>query len=169
MRQRCTNPRSAAFYRYGARGITVRWQAFAEFAQWAQDSGYEPHLTLDRIDNDGHYEPGNCRWVDAKVQANNRASNRTGTFDGETKTLAQWAEDTRCAVSYKALHLRVTRQGMPFAEALTTKHRRPRGADECGHGHLWTPENTLVPPTGGRRCRECAHLRYLESKSEVSV
>jgi hypothetical protein len=76
MLSRCTNPFNADWARYGGRGITVcrRWQRFEDFLA---DMGSCPdRLTLDRINNDGNYEPGNCRWATWEQQVLNRRSNR---------------------------------------------------------------------------------------------
>lgn len=79
MVERCTNSNHAAYAHYGGRGITVcdRWQGKDGFANFMQDMGERPEgLTLDRIDNDGNYEPGNVRWATAKQQARNRRPRR---------------------------------------------------------------------------------------------
>jgi hypothetical protein len=73
MLDRCRNPRNPAYPNYGGRGITVckRWLSFVNFYadMWAT---YRPGLTLDRIDNDGNYEPGNCEWATRAQQIANR-------------------------------------------------------------------------------------------------
>lgn len=75
MMSRCNNKKYDAYQHYGARGIRVcdEWNGhFYDFEKWALLNGYEDDLTLDRIDNDGNYEPSNCRWTTMKVQSNNR-------------------------------------------------------------------------------------------------
>lgn len=80
MKDRCLNPRCHAYKDYGGRGISIceEWKNdFVAFQKWATESGYNNaaqrgECTLDRINNDGNYEPTNCRWVDMRVQSNNR-------------------------------------------------------------------------------------------------
>ena len=91
MRRRCSDPEHPSYADYGGRGIKVceRWQDFAAFRD---DMGPRPSPDhqIDRRDNDGNYEPSNCRWVTPVVQSNNRRSSRFLTLNGETLTMAQW-------------------------------------------------------------------------------
>lgn len=91
MIQRCSNPNSNSWRKYGARGITVceRWQSYEAFLS---DMGRKPdNMSLDRIDNNKGYEPSNCRWATSVEQANNTRSNKCLTHNGETKTISEWS------------------------------------------------------------------------------
>ena len=94
IKQRCTDPNSAAYHRYGGRGITMHPEWAADFAAFLRDVGDPPNSydTLERIDNDGGYIPGNLRWATRKEQANNRSTNAVITWRGDTRTLMEWAE-----------------------------------------------------------------------------
>lgn len=75
MKQRCTNPKLPRYKDYGLRGITVcrEWlEDFNYFYEWAMKNGYDDNLTIDRINNDGNYEPSNCRWITNKEQQLNK-------------------------------------------------------------------------------------------------
>jgi hypothetical protein len=74
MLSRCENFKTWNYKNYGGRGIRVcpEWHTMETFITWAQTHGYRDDLTIDRIDNDGNYEPGNCRWTTASQQARNR-------------------------------------------------------------------------------------------------
>lgn len=91
MRDRCNNPKNTSYAAYGDRGITVctRWDDFELFLS---DMGERPEgMEIDRMDNDGHYEPCNCRWATNEEQANNTRKNRFVTIGGQRKTISQWA------------------------------------------------------------------------------
>lgn len=92
MYTRCTNPKSIGWKNYGGRGIKLskRWMTFSNFLE---DMGERPEgKTLDRIDVNGNYCKENCRWSTPKHQGNNRRNNRRITHEGETKTVAEWAD-----------------------------------------------------------------------------
>lgn len=96
MKARCNNKNIKCYYRYGGKGISVcnAWlNNFELFMDWALNSGYAENLTIDRIDNSGNYEPGNCRWVDNKAQCNNRKTTTKITLNGETKSRMEWCEE----------------------------------------------------------------------------
>jgi len=74
MKARCSNKNNVRYHNYGGRGIKVcdEWQEFIPFMNWAITHGYTDELTLDRINNDGNYEPSNCRWATNMEQQNNK-------------------------------------------------------------------------------------------------
>jgi hypothetical protein len=122
MRHRCEYPRNKMYQDYGGRGIRVcdRWQSFDAFLA---DMGPRPspEHSLDRIDNDGNYEPENCRWTTSLVQANNKRNNIRVTFNGETRTVGEWGQ--RIGVAGDTIKKRI-RAGWPLEEALTRGYSR---------------------------------------------
>lgn len=111
MRRRCyAIHRVEKYNAYGGRGIRVclQWRtSFKSFYRWAIENGWQRGLQIDRIDNDGDYEPRNCRIVDRFVNSNNKRNNRPVTAFGETKNLAEWARDSRCRVKLITLARRL--------------------------------------------------------------
>jgi hypothetical protein len=94
MRDRCNNSKNKSYKNYGGRGIRIspKWNDYAAFHTWAMTNDYMSGLTIERKNNNGNYEPGNCRWATKKEQAQNFRRNRLITFNGATKTLGQWAD-----------------------------------------------------------------------------
>ena len=108
MKDRCMNPSNSEYSSYGGRGIRIcdEWiNSFENFYKWAISSGYSEGMTIDRINNNGNYEPTNCRWADLKTQANNTRRNHYLTYKGETKSLAEWAEIKK--INYSTLRARI--------------------------------------------------------------
>lgn len=94
MKSRCTNPNKPDYKYYGANGITFceEWSDYSNFKNWAINNGYKDGLTLDRKDGNKNYCPENCRWITIKEQQNNKRSNHRLEFNGESHTIAEWAE-----------------------------------------------------------------------------
>lgn len=128
MKSRCHNKNSHAYPRYGGRGIVVcdRWRA--SFADFYADMGPRPtgRHCIDRIDNDGNYEPGNCRWVTNQENCCNTSRNRILTVSGESKTLSQWSRET--GVSQGTIIARIERgwsvESAVLKPARNTRKRR---------------------------------------------
>lgn len=94
MRQRTKDINCYCYKDYGGRGIKVceEWENYDVFYDWSMKNGYDKNLTLDRINNDGSYEPNNCRWTSMKEQCNNRRNNVTILFKDKNYTLQQLAD-----------------------------------------------------------------------------
>lgn len=133
MRSRCSNPNMPNYPRYGGRGIRVcpEWEkSFDSFFQFMGPAPSKDH-SLDRYpDNDGNYEPGNCRWATATEQQNNRRCNRILTADGVSKNLSQWASD----LGTKS-HVLLTRLALGWSErdsvTIPVKKRKRRNGKEA--------------------------------------
>jgi hypothetical protein len=115
---RCNNPSDIYYHNYGGRGIAVcnEWQDASTFIAWALANGWEEGLQIDRIDNDGNYEPGNCRFVTRSENCRNMRSNRLLTFRGATKPISVWAE--QLSIPEGTIRSR-TRRGWTPEQALT--------------------------------------------------
>lgn len=125
MVQRCTNPKRESFEHYGGRGIKVceRWLVFENFLA---DMGRRPEgMSIDRKDNDGDYEPSNCRWADTTTQARNSKQVVWVEIDGVTKRLVEWCEDRK--ISINTVRCRVKKHNMTYAEAIMSPIQRQPG------------------------------------------
>lgn len=97
MKARCYNENHEYYKNYGGRRIMIcdEWKNdFKTFYDWSMANGYKDNLTIDRIDNNGNYEPSNCRWTDMKTQARNRRKNHLITYKGETHCISVWSQLT---------------------------------------------------------------------------
>ena len=121
MLERCYNKNNHAWADYGGRGITVcaQWQGDGGFERFLADMGSRPSsdYTLDRRDNDGNYEPENCKWSTRKEQARNRRTSRIIEHEGCKATVAEWSEIKGWPPHVIDNRLR---RGWTIADALTT-------------------------------------------------
>ena len=122
MIQRCINPKNKSYSSYGGRDIAVcdRWRN--SFEAFRGDMGEcPPGHSLDRIDNDGNYDPDNCRWATPPIQNRNQRSNKLLTHNGVTKTITDWAKDL--GLNRSSLYDRLE-AGWPIERALTENKTR---------------------------------------------
>lgn len=132
MRQRCNNPKHKYFSDYGGRGISVcaEWDSdYQAFRDWAVSNGYDSMAikygcTLDRIDTDGNYCAENCRWVDMRVQQNNRRNNITISCGNKALSIKEW--ELKTGIPYQTIVKRL-KLGWSESDAVSTPiHGRRR-------------------------------------------
>lgn len=128
MLERCNNPNHVQFHNYGGRGIKVIFNNFEEF--YAEMGDPPGNRTIDRIDNDKGYQPGNCQWADNRMQQNNRRDNVKIYHEGQLHTIAEWSRIT--GLGYNTILGRVNAGTPPFRESNKhihyKKHVRKGGA-----------------------------------------
>lgn len=121
MIKRCYIEDNSGYKYYGAKGVKVcdEWKnSFDKFALWSIKNGFNKTLTLDRIDFNGDYCPENCRWATWKQQENNKSSNISIEYNGETLTIAQISE--KYGINMHTLFDRIKYQGMDIKSAIET-------------------------------------------------
>lgn len=120
--KRCTNPSDKSFKNYGARGISVCEEWRTSFEQFLTDMGPRPspEHSIDRVNNDGNYEPANCRWANTYEQANNTRKNTFFTYDGERLTFSQLAD--KYHIPRTTLINRVHKLGWSIEDAIDRPH-----------------------------------------------
>ena len=116
-----TNPNHQDYEWYGGKGVSVceEWfHDFTKFYEWSITHGYQPGLTIDRIEVDGNYEPSNCRWIPFKEQTLNRTDSVYLTHNGITRTVKEWSQITGIKPStlYARFH-----KGWPHDKILSTQ------------------------------------------------
>jgi hypothetical protein len=153
MLSRCYYDKSSHFQSYGGRGITVcdRWRESIENFYLDMGDPPRPQHSLDRIDVNGNYEPGNCRWATFIEQANNTRRNRRLTHQGESLTITGWAR--KMGVSKEVLLARL-RLGWDTEKVLSTPLNQNKTI--CKRGHLLTAGN--IKKGTKYSCRQCKNL-----------
>lgn len=116
MIKRCTNPKSKDYPRYGGRGITVcdMWLHSFEAFLMCMGKKPDPSYTIERIDTDKGYEPGNCIWATRREQNQNKSNIVYLTIEGQTKTMTEWSRDPRCTVNVATIHKRLKKGMEPY-------------------------------------------------------
>lgn len=127
IKTRCYNVNNERYNDYGGRGIIIcdEWRNdFMAFYNWAMNNGYKEGLTIDRIDNDGNYEPSNCRWTDKMVQNNNKRNNHLVEYNGKAASLADTCREN--GFNYNMIKQRMSTYGYTFEEAITAQKNNRR-------------------------------------------
>lgn len=132
MKRRCLRPDHRMARWYSERGITIceRWYDFANF--FADMGPRPPGTSLDRIDVNGNYEPGNCRWAELRIQHNNKRNTRRIEAFGRTQSIAEWAKEL--GLSHERIRSRINR-GISPEDALTLGNMRGRQGDRSGRNN----------------------------------
>lgn len=119
MRSRCNNPNNSQYKNYGGRGIKCLFNdGFVKFVEYCLSVGWKTGLQIDRIDNNGNYEPGNIRFVSRKTNVRNRRVSVLLTAWGETKHIKDWEDDPRVEVSAVTIYVRL-KNGWSPGDAIT--------------------------------------------------
>jgi hypothetical protein len=118
--QRCTNPNHESWKWYGGRGIKIceQWDSLSKIKEFIKHVGRAPSPahSIERINNNGNYEPGNVKWATPTEQARNMRSNRLLTINGEIKCVAAWLEFY--GITYSRFYHRVKKLGWPPEAAI---------------------------------------------------
>lgn len=119
MKERCHNPQNKDYESYGAKGVRVceEWlNDFASFREWAVKNGYGNHLTIDRVNPCGNYEPMNCRWLTLSLQNRNKRNTIKIELNGKVVPLVAICE--QYGLKYVTVYARIFRMGIPPEKAL---------------------------------------------------
>lgn len=141
MIQRCSeHAREDSRRNYFERGIRVCQEWRSSYERFLSDMGRRPAygMEIDRIDNDGNYEPGNCRWAVKAIQSTNKRTNDVVVYHGQTMVFKRAWEASSRVVGYGTAHSRHWRDGWPVDQAIDTPPLKSKGRREAGSRH-WVP------------------------------
>jgi hypothetical protein len=169
LRQRCNNPKARQWKDYGGRGIAVRFASFNEFLSEVGER--PPGMTIDRIDNNGDYAPGNVQWATRAEQQRNRRNAVFVEIEGVRYRVLDLVKQS--GIKHDTIIDRAKR-GLSLAEVLSPKRfynlsgfalggaasgAKQQQRTHCSRGHEFTPENTRITPEGWRNCRTCHRMK----------
>lgn len=119
---RCYYKKFKQYCAYGGRGIRVcnEWWNYINFRNWSLKNGYEDNLSIDKIDNNYHYCPENCRWATLRQQTESKHNNRQILAFGENKSLIHWTKDNRCKASIDIIKYRLLELGWSTEKSIET-------------------------------------------------
>jgi hypothetical protein len=169
IKQRCTNPNFCQWKDYGGRGIRINYKSFEEFA--ADVGERPPGMTIERIDTNGHYEPGNVRWASRAEQQYNRRNALFVEIEGRQYRAFDLAR--KSGLKTDTIVARAER-GLTLSEILSPEKfynlsgfalggkafgAKQQQRTHCKYGHEFTPDNTYITPQGWRNCRQCQNAK----------
>jgi hypothetical protein len=162
MKERCYNPKSRLYKNYGGRGIKVCDKWINSFSSFYEDLGPRPtnKYILDRINNDGNYEPGNCRWTTRRESDRNKTTTKYYEFEGKKLLLEDWSKllNIKLSTLRNRLH-----KGWTTEETFQSKTRIYR------HYYNYNGENLTIPQISKKTGIYEGTLRYRLIKAGLSL
>lgn len=152
MKRRCLDPDCKDYPQYGGRGIKVCERWLKSFANFLEDMGNRPEgMTLDRLNSNGDYCKDNCRWATRLTQGNNTSRNHLLTYNGETRTMAEWARIAD--VPYTTLRARINLLKWPVGRALFKENQNVKNHENRNDRHTGVCVRPSVPSTACLRVK----------------